>query len=109
MQQQNFGSLFGISSHLHVAIRHANPSALRHVPQAQLSLLLIPQFAGNFFFKKKKRLYFVATMVQRVKIFQAPKLLAFVAYETEQSADKVGVACSWFIFLSPKICNRQSS
>jgi hypothetical protein len=32
------------------AIRHANPSAMRHVPQAQLSFILIPQFAGNFFF-----------------------------------------------------------
>jgi hypothetical protein len=57
-----------------VAIRHANPSALRHVPQAQLSFVLIPQFAGKVIKNK---------MVQRVKIFQAPKLLAFVAYETE--------------------------
>jgi hypothetical protein len=106
MQQQNFGCLFGICSHLYVAIWHANRSAMRHLPQAELSIVLIPQFAGNFFLKKK--LYFVAMMVQRVKIFQAPKFLAFVAYETEQSADKVGVACSWFIFLSPKIWSRQA-
>jgi hypothetical protein len=79
---------------------------MHHLPQAQLSFVLIPGFAGKFL--KKKKLYFVATMVQRVKIFQAPKLLAFVAYETEQSADKLGVACSWFIFLSQKICNRQA-
>jgi hypothetical protein len=37
--------LFGISSYSHVAIRHANPSAMRHLPQAQLSFVLIPQFA----------------------------------------------------------------
>ncbi len=78
-----------------MAIRHANPSAMRHLPQVELSFVLIPQFAGKFF-KKKKSLYFVAMMVQRVKIYQAPKLLSFVAYETEQSADKLGVACRVF-------------
>jgi hypothetical protein len=48
-------------------------------------------------------------MVQRVKIFQAPKLLAFVAYETRAECRQTGsIACSWFIFLSPKIWNRQA-
>ncbi len=54
------------------------------------SFVLIPQFAGEFKIKKKKKLYFVATMVQRVKIFQAPKLLAFVAYETRAECRQTG-------------------
>jgi hypothetical protein len=53
MQQQKIWCLFGIYSHLHVAIRHANPTAMGHLPQAQLSFVLIPQFAGNYFLKEK--------------------------------------------------------
>jgi hypothetical protein len=53
MPQRENWCLFGISSHLLVAIRHASPSVMRRLPQPQLSFVLIPQFAGKFFLKKK--------------------------------------------------------
>jgi hypothetical protein len=85
------------------------PSAMRHLPQAQLSFVLIPQFSGNFFLKKEA-LFRGNDGVQRVKIFQAPKLLAFVAYEIRAECRQTGsIACSWFIFLSPKIWEQASS
>jgi hypothetical protein len=89
MPQQENWCLFRISSHLHVAIWHANPSVMHRLPQAQLSFVLIPQFAGKFSLKTKA-LFRGNDGMQRVKIFQAPKLLAFVAYETRAECRQTG-------------------
>jgi hypothetical protein len=100
MQQQENWCLFRISSHLHVAIRHANPSVMHRLPQAQLSFVLIPQFAGKFSLKTKA-LFRGNDGVQRFS--KHPNYLHLLLTRPEQSADKLGVACSWFIFLSTEI------